>query len=171
MKKAASIFLRADITHRDVESLAGWMKNPHVTRYNEDSRVGDQLLRMAGTVPEPLLTCRFNQRGRFFLVSLEEEAIGFVKLKQQERDCWEVVFAIGDQTLWGNGYGSRAVRAAQALVFLEWRARKLTAKIYHGNTRSVATVRGCGFREERRLEHLSCYSITKDEYFAAIGCG
>ena len=94
MKKAASIFLRADITHRDVESLAGWMKNPHVTRYlNEDSRVGDQLLRMAGTVPEPLLTCRF------FLVSLEEEAIGFVKLKQQERDCWEVVFAIGDQTL------------------------------------------------------------------------
>ena len=100
MKKAASIFLRADITHRDVESLAGWMKNPHVTRsLNEDSRVGDQLLRMAGAVPEPLLTCRFNQRGRFFLVSLEEEAIGFVKLKQQERDCWEVVFAIGDQTL------------------------------------------------------------------------
>ena len=72
------------------------------------------------------------------MVSREADSIGFVKLKQQEPGSWEIVFAIGERTLWGNGYGSQAVRAAQARVFLEWRARKLRAKIYHGNIRSVA---------------------------------
>ena len=172
MKKAASIFLRTDITPTDVGNLINWMEDPYVTRYlNEDGRVGEQLVHLARTAPAPLLTCHFNQQGRFFMVSREADSIGFVKLKQQEPGSWEIVFAIGERTLWGNGYGSQAVRAAQARVFLEWRARKLRAKIYHGNIRSVGTVRNCGFREEQRLETLSCYSITKEEYFTAMGCG
>ena len=37
MKKAASIFLRAEIEMNDIELLIRWMKNPNVTRYlNED---------------------------------------------------------------------------------------------------------------------------------------
>ena len=57
------------------------------------------------------------------------------------------------------------MQAAESRAFLDWRARKLTAKIYRGNVRSVRTVLRCGFREERRLENLSCYSITQAEYF------
>ena len=57
-----------------------------------------------------------------------------------------------------------AVRAAQAQAIFDWRASKLVAKIYHENFRSVQTVRRCGFREERRLENLSLYSITMQEY-------
>ena len=52
MKKAASIFLRTDITHRDVESLAGWMENPHVTRYlNEDASAPEQLEACCAPLP------------------------------------------------------------------------------------------------------------------------
>ena len=33
MKKAASVFLRADITLRDVDCMIRWMENPNVTRF------------------------------------------------------------------------------------------------------------------------------------------
>lgn len=168
MKKAASIFLRADMEPTDVRRLSRWMQNRAVTRYlNEDAHAADQLEELLASVPAPMLTYHFNQQGHFFLVcDTPERGIGFVKLKEQEgRGCYEIVFAIGEEELWGNGYGSQAVRAAQMQAFLNWRARKLTAKIYHENTRSIGTVRGCGFREERRLDALSCYSITQEQYF------
>ena len=168
MKKAASIFLRADMEPADVRHLSNWMQNRAVTRYlNEDAHAAEYLDELLSSVPAPMLTYHFNQRGRFFLVCDEQEqGIGFVKLKEQDNQgCYEIVFAIGEEELWGNGYGSQAVRAAQVQAFLNWRARKLTAKIYHENTRSIGTVQGCGFREERKLDDLSCYSITQDEYF------
>ena len=167
MKKAASIFLRADMGPADVWDLANWMEDREVTRYlNEERGTAERLRKLATSVPAPMLTYHFNQRGRFFMAcGGDEGAVGFVKLKEMEDSrCYEIVFAIGDQTLWGNGYGSQAVQAAESRAFLDWRARKLTAKIYHGNARSVRTVLRCGFREERRLENLSCYSITQEEY-------
>lgn len=167
MKKAASIFLRADMGQADLYRLSDWMENREVTRFlNEDVNSPRELRRLAETTPEPMLACRFNQRGRFFLVcDGEEDSIGFVRLSRQETpDCYEVVFAIGEAALWGNGYGTQALRAAQARAFFDWRAQKLTAKIYHGNLRSELTVKSCGFREEQRLEKLSRYSITMDEY-------
>ena len=168
MKKAASIFLRADVEPADVQDLANWMEDREVTRYlNEERGTAERLRKLAASVPAPMLTHHFNQRGRFFMAcGGDEGAVGFVKLKEMEdARCYEIVFAIGDQTLWGNGYGSQAVQAAESRAFLDWRARKLTAKIYHGNVRSVRTVLRCGFREERRLENLFCYSITQAEYF------
>ena len=168
MKKAASIFLRADIGPTDVRALANWMEDREVTRYlNEERGTAEQLRKLAASVPEPMLNYHFNQRGRLVMAcSGDEGAVGFDKLKEMEdARRYEIVFAIGDKSLWGNGYGSQAVQAAESRAFLEWRARKLTAKIYHGNVRSVRTVLRCVFREERRLENLSCYSITQAEYF------
>ncbi len=168
MKKAASIFLRADMEPVDIRFLSRWLKNRQVTRYlNENPNAPDELSNLVQSVPAPLLTCRLNQQGRFFLVCGEEaeQPIGFVKLREDGSGCYEIVFAIGEEELWGNGYGSKAVQAAQYQAFLEWRARKLVAKIYHGNTRSERTVRGCGFREERQLEKLSYYTMTQNEYF------
>jgi RimJ/RimL family protein N-acetyltransferase len=173
MKKAASIFLRADMEPADVRALSGWLQNQTVTRYlNEDAGASDALLDLLETTPAPLLTCRFNRTGRFFLVcDGEDDAIGFVKLqKQADPGCYEVVFAIGDERIWGNGYGTQALRAALAQVFLEWRGRKVTAKIYRGNTRSERTVRGCGFREEARLENLSRFTLTQADYLEGLTC-
>ena len=38
MKKAASIFLRADIKMSDVDNLINWMENPNVARYLRQHR-------------------------------------------------------------------------------------------------------------------------------------
>ena len=167
MEKAASIFLRSEIWPEDVRQMIRWLRSSRVTRYlHEDSGTADALVRLLDEVPAELLTCHFNQRGRFFLICRgEEDSIGFIRM-QEQTECGhrEIVFAIGEDALWGNGYGTQAVEAAERLAFLDWRCRKLTAKIYHGNLRSVNTVRCCGFALERRSEKLDCYSITLDEY-------
>lgn len=165
MEKAASIFLRADIEPQDVRSLWAWMQNEQVTRYlNEGQGVAGELRELLRSVPPMLLRCRFNQRGRFFMVDRREDPVGFVKLQPQAPGCYEIVFAIGEETLWGEGLGSAAVRAAESWAFLEWRARKLTARIYHGNQRSRRVVEKCGFRREQALECLDDYAITFDDY-------
>jgi RimJ/RimL family protein N-acetyltransferase len=170
MKKAASIFLRADMNPQDVVNISFWLENRDVTRYLNETASPEALRRLAETTPAPLLTCRFNQYGKFFLVCGDRDPIGFVKLREQggASGCCEVVVAIGDERLWGNGYGTDAMRAAQTHAFFERRVKKMIAKIYHGNVRSERMVRCCGFREEERLEKLSRYSITFDEYVAAL---
>lgn len=171
MKKAASVYLRADIFQEDVKLLALWLQNRRVTQYlNEDAMVVGDLHRMLEEVPAPMLRCQFNRQGRFFMVCAEGIGpIGFVKLREQTvHGCYEIVFAIGDERLWGNGYGVRAVQAALSQAFLEWRAKYVTAKIYHGNARSVATVCRCGFRETKRLEKLSDFGLSSEGYLAAM---
>lgn len=119
MKKAASVFLCTEMTLRDVELLSQWMENPIITRYlNEMPGVSDSLRDLAGKIPAPLLALRFNQEGRFFLVCEKDgEAIGFVKLRPlQSRGTHEIVYAIGEESLWGRGYGKGAVRSALCLI-------------------------------------------------------
>ena len=101
MKKAASIFFRANMTQRDVRLLLQWMENPAVTQYlNEDSTVTTHLRQMECSVPEPMLTYHFNRRSRFFMACTREgEAIGFVKLREQMAGTYEIVYAIGDEAL------------------------------------------------------------------------
>lgn len=67
MKKAASVFLRADICRQDLELLAQWLGNPQVTRYlNEHKSAVYELSRLADTVPEPMLGYHLNRHGHFF---------------------------------------------------------------------------------------------------------
>ena len=62
MKKAASIFLRADMEEHDVEMLIRWMENPNVTRFlNEDTGMAEGLRQLLWTVPAPMLSFRFNR--------------------------------------------------------------------------------------------------------------
>lgn len=167
MKKAASIFLRAEIKMNDIELLIRWMNNPNVTRYlNEDENVVHSLRRLSQTVPEPMLTYHFNRTERFFLVCRgDDEAIGFVKLRKTgESGAYEIVYVIGEEELWGRGYGKSAIRSALATAFLEWRADKVVAKIYTENVRSMRAVRSCGFSQSSEGERLCRYKITGAEY-------
>lgn len=167
MKKAASIFLRAEIQPYDVTQMICWMENPHITRYlNEKTGVADEFSAMLQTVPTPLLSLQFNRQGHFFLICDDAgRAIGFVKLREQrEKGVYKIVYAIGEKALWGNGYGCSAIRAALRTVFLEWRAQKVIAKIHMQNQRSINAVRSCGFACESKGEKLHCYSMTLEDY-------
>lgn len=167
MKKAASIFLRAEIYPQDVEHLIRWMANPRITQYlHEDPAVIQSLQQLLATVPAPMLTFQFNQWGRFFVVcDRSNAAIGFVKLKAlTPQNTYEIVYVIGEEALWGNGYGKDAILAALSTAFFEWRARKVVAKIYPGNLRSIRAVQSCGFSCDHRENPLFRYSITMDDY-------
>ena len=61
MKKAASIFLRSEVTKQDIAQLSRWMEHPAVTRYlNEHAAVSRSLDALLYEVPEPLLRQRLS---------------------------------------------------------------------------------------------------------------
>ena len=167
MKKAASVFLRTEMTLRDVELLSQWMENPIITRYlNEMPGVSDSLRDLAGKIPAPLLALRFNQEGRFFLVCEKDgEAIDFVKLRPlQSRGTHEIVYAIGEESLWGRGYGKGAVRSALSAAFLDSCAERVIARIDPENTRSIRSVCACGFSRCGKEGKLHLYDLTQERY-------
>lgn len=167
MKKASSIFLRNEICPRDVEAMIGWMDNPKVTKYlNEDPALKYALKDLLRNVPAPLLTFRFNGFGKFFIVCLNKnQAIGFVKLKEIECGIYEIVYVIGDESLWGHGYGESALSSALTTAFCTLRAKKVVAKIYPENSRSIRAALSCGFICRRPEGRLHLYSIRADEFF------
>ncbi len=167
MKKVDSVSLRTEIRPRDMERLIEWMENPDVTCYlNEDDHVTEELRQMLLTVPAPMLAFHLNRRGRFSLVcDMEDNAIGFVKLKElSEQDTYEIVIVIGEENLWGRGYGAGAVHMALSRAFLEWHARKVIARIHVNNRRSIRMMCSCGFTREHDGTPLSRYGLTMETY-------
>lgn len=80
MKKAASVFLRADITLRDVDRMIRWMENPNVTRFlNEDADIVYFLRQLSDSVPEPMLGYHFRPRRALFH--------GLSRKRRQRRLC------------------------------------------------------------------------------------
>lgn len=79
------------------------MDNPKVTMYlNEDPALKSALSELLRKVPAPLLTFRFNEFGKFFIVCLNKNrAIGFVKLQETESGVYEIIYVIGEESLWG----------------------------------------------------------------------
>lgn len=170
--RAASIFLRSDINKKDAENLSRWLSNKDVTYFlNEDHSVAGELQRLVYEVPPFMYGCYFNRDGTFYMVCHEEhESIGFVRFKEHRSDLYEIVFAIGEETLWGNGFGTAAVSKAINHAFFVDRVKKVIARIYKENKRSVATVRGCGFKLEREGSRFDVYSITFEEYLDRMRC-
>lgn len=67
MKKATSIFLCEDILPEDVNTMALWLQNHHVTRFlNEDRQIVSELHQLITDVPPHMLRCHFNRYGYFF---------------------------------------------------------------------------------------------------------
>ena len=68
----------------------------------------------------------------------------------------------GEETLWGQGLGESAIRAALAKAFLKWRAEKIIAKIVPNNQRSIRSVCSCGFQKDGVDGKLLRYRLTMD---------
>ena len=168
MKEAASVFLRADIRREDGLRLVKWMRNRNVTRYlNEKGDVSDELLSLMDRTPDGMLSYHLNQSGRFFLVcDANGESIGFIRLKPYAEGGCEIVYVIGEETLWGRGYGRHALELALAKAFFELRRESVVARIIKENTRSTRTAAHCGMRLVHGGENLHVYQITAEEYLA-----
>lgn len=166
MYEAASVFLRAELQQKDGLQLAAWMRNPNVTRYlNEKGDVSDELIALMERTPEGMLSYHLNQSGRFFLVcSRERGSIGFVRLMPNSDRCSEIVYVIGEELLWGHGYGRHALDLALAKAFFELRRETVIARIKKENVRSIRTALRCGMRLVRKTGRLQTYQITAREY-------
>lgn len=175
MKKAASIFLRSDVTKQDIEQLSRWMDQPEVTRYlNESAQISHALLELSTEVPEPLLRQRLAAGGRFYFVSLRcLRPIGFVSLRRMKNyGDWEIVAAIGEPALWGAGYGARALRLAlmEAFTPRDTHIQRLHATIHRENTRSMRLFLHAGFVRAGEAGACIRLSMTRDAYFSAKNC-
>jgi Acetyltransferases, including N-acetylases of ribosomal proteins len=173
MKEAASIFLRADIGTKDGYNLARWVRNEHVTRYlNEGAAAAQEVTELLESTPAYMLTYHFNQSGPFYMVcDGEDRSIGFVRLCRRPGGRYEVVYAIGEERLWGNGFGRRALSRALDIAFCEKRAEAVDARIDRENVRSVRAAVHCGMREVRAWERLSEYSLTREGYLTRALAG
>ncbi len=182
MKRAVSVALRADIKTEDIQNIIRWLRNENVVRYlNESPSAPDSLLNLLDNVPQHMLTFHLNREGRFYLVCDKRGvSIGFLRFRDlPPGDRYEVVYVIGEEGLWGQGFGKAALREGLNLLFFENRAKSVTAKIYHDNTRSLHTALRCGMRankasdaktscdknEETKPTHAILeYSVTFEEY-------
>lgn len=171
MKKAASIYLRAEICRRDVDRMIRWMESPNVIKYlNEDLNIVPRLKRLNASTPEPMQSYHFNRLGRFFMVCRKDgEGVGFVRLMPGGgRNAYEIVYVIGEESLWGQGLGESAVRCAQAQAFLELRAERMVAKIMPQNRRSIRCVCACGFESAETGGELLRFEMTSAAYFQRL---
>lgn len=116
------------------------------------------------------------QCSRFFLVCPPDgTAIGFISLRPTGvPHSYEIVYAIGEEALWGLGFGESTLRADLAMVFLERRGSHVLARIYPENARSLRSlrslrsVRSCGFCCTDDRGRLHRYEISAEEYLRAL---
>jgi len=171
MKKAASIFLRSEMTKQDVLCMSRWMQNPDVTRFlNEHASISGALRTLAETTPEPMLALRLNRDARFYIVSLRSgEPIGYVSLRPaREEGVREIVVVIGEESLWGHGCGAHAIRLALNECFLrrESQIRRVVATIHRENTRSVRLFTHAGFSRAEETGACFRFSLSREAFFS-----
>ena len=167
MEKSPSIFLRRTIRIRDCENMIRWIENEHVSRYlNESRTLTREISSLLSRSPEDLLTFHFNQHGCFYLVSGSDgDSIGYAKLQPLSARRYEVVYVIGEEELWGRGFGEKALDQVLSAAFLENRAQAVIARICRGNTRSLRTAARCGMRLVRQDDAMCVFEITEADYW------
>ena len=170
MKKAASIFLRSEVTKHDIAQLSRWMEDSDVTRYlNEHAAISRELDALLLDVPEPLLAQRLSAGGRFYVVSLRcGRPIGFLSLRRMRAaGDWEIIAAIGESELWGSGFGARALRLAlqEAFYSRDSGIARLFATIHHENARSMRLFLHAGFAPDGEAGACRRLMIDRDRFF------
>ncbi|MPM71215.1 hypothetical protein SDC9_118178 [bioreactor metagenome] len=168
MERAPSIFLHPDIDRPRTSRLIGWLENPAVMRYlNEEQGISSRLRKVAERTDPVFLACQLNRQGRFFFVCREghSEPIGFVRLAElKKHDAYELVVAIGQQTLWGRGYGTQAICRCLETAFFDRRANTVAANVHRDNLRSLRAVEKAGLRRMSQGGDYVHFSLTREEY-------
>lgn len=162
--KAFNIQLRQEVFSDDAWRIIDWLEDDEVTRYlNEHHNVTNSIKQVLDRVNMPILTHLFNQNGSFFIVSMEEEPVGFLRLVSNHPEA-EMVIVIGDRENWGKGLGTSAIFHGLKHAFFEWRVNKVIAKIKFQNERSIKVFKKAGFKYEKSLPKEVQYSISIDDF-------
>ena len=160
-----SVTLRTEILPTDLTAMMRWLANPHVSHnLNEHEQITAQLHQIYDA-RLPVLTPLFNQNGRFWMIDQSfERPVGFLRAVYGAENSVEMVIAIGDEALWGQGLGKKALQAALREIFLEMRKERILVHIKHGNTRSHNLFTNSGFSFVRERTHTTQYILTFDDY-------
>lgn len=167
MKKAASVFLRTNITVDDAYKLIEWLENKEITKYlNESPEATDEIRTVVASLNTHLLTYHFNRYGRFFMIDTDSgNTIGFIRLAEMKIDnAYEIVIVIGDKTKWGQGYGRNALKKCLQILFFDLRADMLLANIHVENIHSIHLFEKSGLYREKENRNTVRYKISKHEF-------
>ena len=92
------------------------------------------------------------------------QAIGFLRMANSAQNEAELVIAIGEESMWGQGLGRESLCQALQTAFFEMRKEKVVAHIHHENSRSRNLFLGCGFSPCARSAHSTRYQLTLDDF-------
>lgn len=165
-----SISLRLEVYENDAKKIMSWLEDKNITKYlNEDENTISSIQKIIDNNQSDLFTYYLNQKGRFFLIDLDNECIGFLNLftlvKQKE---YEIVIVIGDEYNWGKQYAKHAVKLILKEAFLKWRVDKLQVKICNENQRSITLFENLKFNKIRENNEMIIYNIDFKTYVSNL---
>ncbi len=132
----STILLKNEITQADLAAFERWMNNAAVTRYLNEHRQISAHLRAVREARLPVLMPLFNRDGRFWMICADDAPVGFLRAVYRPDNAAELVVAIGEETMWGRGFGRRGVQEGLQRVFFEMRREEAVVHIARGNVRS-----------------------------------
>ncbi len=159
-----NVQLRQEVFQDDARKIINWLEDHDVVRYlNESQDVGESINRVMQRINMPILTHIFNQNGSFFMITEEEEPIGFLRLVPKGKTA-EIVVVIGQKDKWNRGLGKKAISHGLKHAFFKWRMDEVIARINHENERSIRMFHKIGFKQDKKLIKEMQYSISMEEF-------
>lgn len=167
--RAQQVMLRQEVTRNDALVIKDWLNNHKVSRYlNESKHITNELSNIINRVNMYILTHLFNRDGRFYMICKENDhPIGFLKLVHQVNEA-EMVIVIGDEDIWGQGFGTASIEQGLQEAFFRLRKQRVNAKIKSDNLRSIRAFKKAGFNFEKDLAGMHIYSLTMDDYIKRV---
>jgi regulator of nucleoside diphosphate kinase len=165
MKKAASVFLRAEIKECDAEYLLDWLGDSVVTQFlADDSRSKREVKRLITSVPSFLWQMNLNRDGHFYMIDCGRIPVGFIRLSEINDAVYEIVIVLGNKSIWRKGYGTQALKEGLNIAFFEHRAKKIIANIFLENSCSLHLFEKANFQICGKSANTIRYSISYDQF-------
>lgn len=152
--KTKSLYLRP-LTSLDVtDKYISWLNNPNINQYLEIWNYTHTYDNVRSFVES------INSKDNEFLFGIfllnTDEHIGNIKVGpiKYYHLVADVSYLIGEESAWGKGYATEAIKAISEYAFKELGVNKLSASLYISNVGSGKALEKAGFLQEgHRIKH------------------